>query len=151
MVWNLILYRMVLPQMEKWKEHVWGSRRKLGEDSIHEDPHILPPNIAYILIRSSQLCGVWKIIGTSAKCIYGVICVCFSPWMHVFGWSFQNTFWASRMNVRITCKISNLFFRYLGNRDLNWVQKVGMSIMHKGSKRGAKDKKHMKKGVLVLS
>ena len=85
MVWNVILYRMVLLQQEKWKEHMWRSRRKVGEDSMHEGTYFTP-NIVYILIIFAQLCS------KCVECIYGVIYIFVSVHMHVFVWSSKSHF-----------------------------------------------------------
>ena len=42
MVWNLILYRMVLPQMEKWRKISMKVMKENGGDWIQEGIHVLP-------------------------------------------------------------------------------------------------------------
>ena len=69
-------------------------------------------------IFTSQVCATFLLgglIGTSEKCIYGVIGICASVSMHVLGMSSKTHFGLQR-GVKVHEKFSNLFSRYLEGR-----------------------------------
>ena len=63
----------------------------------------------------NQVCTtlwVGMLIKTSKKCVYGIIGICASVHMHVFGWSYKTHFGLQKV-VKVNKKFSNLFYRYL--------------------------------------
>ena len=73
------------------------------------------PDIVYIPIKSAQLFRVRGLIVTSKECIHGIISICVSVCIQVFGWSSKTHFELQR-GVKLYKQISNLFFRYLEGR-----------------------------------
>ena len=63
----------------------------------------------------SQVCTtlwVGRLIGTCEECVYGVIGICASISMQVFGWSFKTHF-RFQWGVKVNEKFSNSLSRYL--------------------------------------
>ena len=132
-VWNLILYRMVLPKWRYVKNWYAEHEGKWGKIQYMKVPIFYPTCCIY----TCQVCTtfwVGKLIETSKECIYGIIGIRVSVHMHVFRWS-PNTYFGLQEGVNIYEKNSNLFFRYLEG-GLDCVQKI--SVMYKGCKRGCK-------------
>ena len=91
MVWNLILYRMVLPKWRYIKNWYAEHEGKKGKVQYMKVPIFYPKYCIY----TNQVCTNFLGMGdnrNSEECIYGIIGICVSFCMYVFGWSSRTHF-----------------------------------------------------------